>query len=108
MCTIFGLLFWDILFADIPGAFETPYQSAPLDISEDCFYYAREELIKQRLTEIEQGQARSIVEIVDDEHRAAGTWCIGVQWDMFQRQDVLEILDVSIILLWSYFYLTET
>lgn len=95
VCTLFGLLFWDILFADVPGAFETPYQSAPLDIAEDCFYYARKELIEQRLTEIEQGQARKILERVDEEHRSQGTWCVGVRWDLFERQDLLEITDVS-------------
>lgn len=95
VCTLFGLLFWDVLFADIPGAFETPYQSAPLDIAEDCFYYAREELIKERLAEIEQGKARQILENVDKEHRAKGTLCVGVRWDLFTRQDLLEIVDVS-------------
>ena len=35
--TIFGLLFWDVFFADVPGVFETPYQSAPLDLGEDTF-----------------------------------------------------------------------
>jgi hypothetical protein len=35
--TIFGLLFWDVIFADVPGVFETPYQSAPLDLGEDTF-----------------------------------------------------------------------
>lgn len=32
------LLFWDIIFASIPGVFETPYQSAPLDLGSDAFY----------------------------------------------------------------------
>jgi len=89
------LLFWDILFADVPGAFETPYQSAPLDIAEDCFYYAREGLISDRLTEIEQGKARGILKKIDDENRPKGTWCVGVRWDMFEQQDLLEIVDVS-------------
>lgn len=89
------MLFWDVLFADVPGAFETPYQSAPLDIAEDCFYHAREGLIKDRLTEIEQGKARKILEKTDDEHRPSGTWCVGVRWDMFEKQDLLEIVDVS-------------
>lgn len=92
---MFGLLFWDILFADIPGAFETEYQSAPLDIAEDCFYYAREGLIKERLAEIEQGKARQILEKIDEEHRAKGTLCVGVRWDLFTKQDLLEIVDVS-------------
>lgn len=30
--TLFGLLFWDVLFAPLPGAFTSPYQSAPHDL----------------------------------------------------------------------------
>ncbi|KAI9282751.1 hypothetical protein BY458DRAFT_428722 [Sporodiniella umbellata] len=36
--TIASLLFWDIIFASIPGVFETPYQKAPLDLRSDAFY----------------------------------------------------------------------
>ncbi|KAI8082641.1 uncharacterized protein B0P05DRAFT_468140 [Gilbertella persicaria] len=32
------LLFWDVIFASIPGVFETPYQSEPLDLRTDAFY----------------------------------------------------------------------
>ncbi|KAF7986651.1 hypothetical protein HWV62_26482 [Athelia sp. TMB] len=93
--TLFGLLFWDIIFANVPGAFETPYQSAPLDIAEDCFYHARENLIKNRLDEIEQGLARELLDRTDDEHRATGTWCVGVRWDLFTKVDLLEIVDTT-------------
>jgi hypothetical protein len=33
----FALTFWDIIFAPVDGVFETPYQSAPLDLSTDAF-----------------------------------------------------------------------
>ena len=92
--TLFGLLFWDIIFAPIPGAFETPYQTAPLDIFEDTFYHAREELIEKRLDEIRENNARKIIQNVDDEHRERGTWCLGVRWDLFTKEDLLEIAEV--------------
>ncbi|TFK54629.1 hypothetical protein OE88DRAFT_1653035 [Heliocybe sulcata] len=91
--TLFGLLFWDIIFADIPGAFETPYQSAPLDIAEDSFFFAREDLINERLALIEAGEAPKLLGKVDDEHRLSGTWCVGVRWDVFPKQDLLEIVE---------------
>ena len=103
LCTIFGLLFWDILFADVPGAFETPYQSTPLDIAEESFYHAREELIERRLTEIMSGQAEQISEAVDDRYRENKTWGVGVQWDLFEKQHLLEITHVS----WSKVRLGE-
>ena len=89
-------MFWDVLFAPVPGAFETPYQTAPLDIAEDTFFFSREELIRARISEIQLGRAREILEVVDDEHREKGTWCVGVRWDLFEKQDLLEIVDVSL------------
>ena len=92
---IFGLLFWDIIFAPVPGAFETPFQSAPLDIAEDTFYFTRSALIEKRLGEIEDGQANEILENIDDRCRPKGVWCVGVRWDAFGKQDLLEVVKVS-------------
>lgn len=74
--TLFGLLFWDILFAPIPGAFETPYQSAPLDLVHDSFVSAREDLVKARLAELadDQDAARRIIATVDERERQNETW----------------------------------
>ncbi|KAG8746873.1 hypothetical protein FRC10_003395 [Ceratobasidium sp. 414] len=91
--TLFGLLFWDILFAPIPGAFETPYQSAPLDLFHDSFVSAREDLINTRIAELadDQGAARRIIETIDERERENETWCIGVRWEQFEREVLLEI-----------------
>jgi hypothetical protein len=92
----FGLIFWDIIFAPIPGAFETPFQSAPLDIAEETFIHAREDLITTRLRELEEvpGTARALVDKVDTEHRDKNTMCVGVRWDRWERQDLLDMVDV--------------
>jgi Fanconi-associated nuclease 1 len=92
---IFALLFWDIIFMDIPGTFETPYQIAPLDLTEDSFYYARKELIETRLEEIRRGSANTILERHDDKYREKKTLCVGVRWDICEKQDLLEIVEVS-------------
>ena len=104
MTTLFGLLFWDIIFANIPGAFETAYQVAPLDIAEDTFYTSREELFRARLQELEQpGRAAEIIESAYDHYgpteTATATVCVGVRWDLFTKQDLLELVSVSGILL---------
>ncbi|KAH9832914.1 VRR-NUC domain-containing protein [Rhodofomes roseus] len=91
--TLFGLLLWDIIFANIPGAFETPYQHAPLDIVEDTFYYTRQHLIDPRLEELKSGQGPEIIERVFTEHGEKKTWCVGVQWDLFEKNDLLEIAE---------------
>ncbi|KAF7362260.1 Fanconi-associated nuclease [Mycena venus] len=93
LTTLFGLLFWDIIFAQIPGAFETPWQVGPLDIGEDTFYYARRERIEARLTEIKNGQARTILAENDERYRENKTCCIGVSWDVCGREDLIEIVE---------------
>ncbi|KAF8647479.1 hypothetical protein AX16_006684 [Volvariella volvacea WC 439] len=93
LTTIFGLLFWDILFADIQGAFETRFQTAPLDLADDSFYPARKLLIDQRLQEIEDGKAKEILERHDEVYRPRNTWCTGVKWDICERQDLVEIVE---------------
>ncbi|KAL4077221.1 VRR-NUC domain-containing protein [Scleroderma yunnanense] len=89
---LFGLLFWDIIFAPIPGAFETPYQTAPLDIAEDSFYHSRKDLMETRLSEIQNGEAADIISRVDCTHRASETWCVGVQWDLVSSEDLVDIV----------------
>lgn len=93
--TIWGLLFWDILFSPVPGVFETPYQSAPLDIASEYFFFARRDLIKQRLREIEQGKAPEILAQTDDKYRKNNTMCVGVRWDDYSKEDLVEIVTVS-------------
>ncbi|KAH7909857.1 VRR-NUC domain-containing protein, partial [Hygrophoropsis aurantiaca] len=90
---IFGLLLWDILFSPVPGAFETPYQSAPLDVAEDSFYHSRKDAIEQRLQDIEDGEAVEIVKRIDGVHREKSTWCVGVQWDLFSSEDLVQIVN---------------
>ncbi|KAF9025775.1 hypothetical protein BDZ89DRAFT_1068019 [Hymenopellis radicata] len=81
--TIFGLLFWDIIFADV----------APLDIAEDSFYYARKELIDKRLRELRAGLALEILERHDRTYRPTNTWCVGVRWDLCTKEDLREIVE---------------
>ncbi|WP_115719503.1 VRR-NUC domain-containing protein [Gallaecimonas mangrovi] len=55
MTGLFGLLFWDIIFAPIPGAFFHPFQRGPRDLFSQQFYPRRQALIDQRLTDIASG-----------------------------------------------------
>lgn len=87
-------MFWDILFLPVPGAFETPYQSGPLDLSTDAFYVMRAKEIKTRLKELEEeGKALEILNNVDTKERERLTWCVGMKWK-YERQDLEEIIQV--------------
>ena len=94
--TIFGLLFWDIIFAPVLGAFETLYQVAPLDIAEETFYTARQELIQARLGDIKEGKAVELLAASYDQYSAEKRGCVGVRWDLFERQELVEIVQVSL------------
>ncbi|KAG2088829.1 uncharacterized protein F5147DRAFT_780837 [Suillus discolor] len=86
------ILFWDIIFLPIPGAFETPFQTAPLDIAEEAFYHARRDPIETRLKELEDGQGEEIVNRVEAEHRARKMWCIGVDWELVEEGEIVKIV----------------
>ena len=96
---IFALLFKDILFKPVPGALETEYQTGPLDLDEDSFYFARQKDITRRLGEIEGGQAPHIARKVDAEHRDKKTMWVGALWDRFTGEDILAIIEVGTLCL---------
>ena len=52
--SLFGLAFWDIVFAPVPGAFHHPFQVAPADLSTAGFRAARRESITERLQELRE------------------------------------------------------
>ncbi|KAG0179196.1 hypothetical protein DFQ29_002419 [Apophysomyces sp. BC1021] len=89
---LFMLLFWDILFASVPGVFETPYQTAPLDFGSDAFYIGRSELINTRLDDILRGQCSEIIERVDERERPRQTVCAGVNWT-YEKTDLLSVAE---------------
>lgn len=94
LTTLFALLFWDVIFANIPGALETPFQDAPLDLCEDTFYYARKDLIEARLAEIRDGKGPEILQRHDEQYREKETWCVGLSWDLCGREDLVDIVKV--------------
>ena len=89
--TLFGYLFYDILFTYIPNVFQTSYQTCPLDLHTDAFYPSRYSEINHRLMEISNGEAERILRSVHSEHYENRTCCVGLDWD-FALSDLLEIL----------------
>ncbi len=50
--SLFGLAFWDLVFAPVAGAFQHPFQFGPLDLHSPDFYTARAAPIAARLAEL--------------------------------------------------------
>lgn len=91
---LFVLLLWDVIFADgIAGSFETPYQSAPLDLGSDSFPIVRSSEIRARFDHIERTGGLDLIAEVDDRERPNKTWAVGCRWDLFSKQDLLEVAE---------------
>jgi HD superfamily phosphodiesterase len=59
---LFGLAFWDILFAPVPGAFQHRFQTGPADLRSPGFLAPRRAAIEARLAELEEpGAARRLI-----------------------------------------------
>ena len=89
--TLFGLLFCDVLFAYVPNVFQTAYQICPLDLHTDSFYPTRISEINARVNEIGDGHAEDIVQRTWSEHFDRRTCVVGVKWDDYELEDILEI-----------------
>ncbi|KAJ3112828.1 hypothetical protein HDU96_004129 [Phlyctochytrium bullatum] len=92
--TLFGLLFWDILFdGSVPGVFVSAFQDAPLDLDTEFFMPARAAAVAARLVQIGGGMAPEILAAVDMRERGRRTRCRGVNWKRFERQEVVEVAE---------------
>ncbi|PWA46851.1 fanconi-associated nuclease [Artemisia annua] len=87
--TVFGLLMWDVIFADVPNVFLTRFQTSPLDLDTDYFYEARKALIEPLLLKIHEGMAEEILVTSYESHFE--TSCRGVNWN---RHSLTELRSV--------------
>ncbi|PIN11641.1 Phosphodiesterase I [Handroanthus impetiginosus] len=84
--TIFGILMWDVIFADVPNVFRTKFQTAPLDLETDSFYEVRKSIIEALLDKIQNGMAEEILITAWESH--VGTACRGVNWERHSLPDL--------------------
>ncbi len=54
ICSLFGLLCWEAIFAPLPGAFFHPFHSGPVDLHSPDFYARRQPLFERCLQRLEQ------------------------------------------------------
>ena len=59
--SVFGLLFWDALYAPVPGAFFHPFQSHPADLYRSAFVSKRPQLIKEAFDALDENRHRDII-----------------------------------------------
>ena len=90
--TLFGYLFYDVLFTYVPNVFQTEYQTCPLDLHTDSFYPTRVSEINHRLVEIGNGEAKRILREVYDRESEQQTCVVGIDWS-FAIEDLTEIVN---------------
>lgn len=86
---IYTLCFWDIIFASVPDVFQTPYQSAPLDLATDAFYEARRDPIEARLGELVAGEAARL--LAEAYYPFYGCQAVGALWREYPLDALLAV-----------------
>ncbi|MBV1841507.1 VRR-NUC domain-containing protein [Photobacterium ganghwense] len=85
ICGLFGLAFWDIIFAPMPGAFLNPFQRSPRDMYQPEFAEQRETLIEARLHHIANGQWQQWLAVYREKEGLTNDW---VNWTLLSREVV--------------------
>jgi hypothetical protein len=78
MNTLFGLAFWEQIFADVPGAFYNAYQGVPKDMYESGFAARRAQGITRRLDELRSADLHDV--LMDAYKRYEGYQCHWTDW----------------------------
>ncbi|KAK0531215.1 hypothetical protein OC835_003754 [Tilletia horrida] len=90
---LFTLAMWDVIFLPVEGAFETKYQSEPLDMRTDAFAIVRKSEVKQRVEEIGATGGLAFIKETDDRERPRKTFACGCNWDRYSLAELLEVAE---------------
>lgn len=82
--TLTGLLYWEAIFADVPGAFTNPFQFGPNDLYQEDFVSPRRELIHQIEATLQEDDAL-IEALLQTSERKQGIANSLVSWRLLQH-----------------------
>lgn len=89
--TLFGLLFAEVMLTPIPGVFQSPCQTAPLDFATDSFAPSRYEAIADKLSRIRKGNGRNMIRAAWHDHYGSAIY--GVSWALLTLEDLCDVVD---------------
>ncbi len=95
--TLTGLIYWPVIFSDIPGAFTNPFQSAPNDLFDDDFVEVRAGLIEaleQRLAD-DNNLATHLHHIIREKQGRANALVYWPLLDSVSLDDLLEAVPLD-------------
>jgi hypothetical protein len=87
---LFGLAFWEQIFAPVPGAFHNAFQSVPADMYQEGFYQRRQALLEARLAELAGADLRN--ELLAALGRFEGYQCRWVNWQLLSATLLEQVL----------------
>jgi hypothetical protein len=99
--SLLGLLCWDVIFSDLPGAFFHPFQSGPADLHSADFVKQRAQGFQQCLAQLQTGQYMQTMR--DNFARKAGLQSPFVYWDTLSEtllEQALACLPPAHLALW--------
>jgi hypothetical protein len=82
LCGLFGLAFWEVIFADVEGAFINRYQHRPLDLYHSDFVDKRAEQVEAVFQTIFKHGLNHLLNIYDQKRGIANPF---VHWNYFSR-----------------------
>ena len=82
LCGLFGLAFWDVIFADVEGAFINRYQHRPLDLCHSDFVDKRAEQIEAVFQTISKHGLNHLLDTYDEKQGIANPF---VHWNYFPK-----------------------
>ncbi|MDP1539939.1 MAG: VRR-NUC domain-containing protein [Moraxellaceae bacterium] len=92
LCGLFGLLFWEVIFAPIPGAFFNPYQRGPADLFHPDFVIRRRSQINKRLEQLDSNDYSD--QILNTWHQKHGLQNPFVIWPALNEELLQKALSV--------------
>lgn len=88
---LFGLLFWDVVFAPVPGMFQHRFQAGPLDLASEHFYENRRALIVSTLDALRTTHLGRAVSVAYERHRGRTNALVG--WDHYTAEELARAAD---------------
>ncbi|MFA0015949.1 VRR-NUC domain-containing protein [Vibrio lentus] len=82
LCGLFGLAFWEVIFADVEGAFINRYQHRPLDLYHSDFVDKRAEQIEAVFQTLYKHGLNQLLDIYDQKNGIANPF---VHWSHFPK-----------------------
>ncbi|MBE8577993.1 VRR-NUC domain-containing protein [Vibrio sp. OPT18] len=82
LCGLFGLAFWDVIFADVEGAFINRYQHRPLDLYHSDFVDKRAEQVEAVFQTISKHGLNHLLNTYDEKQGIANPF---VHWNHFPK-----------------------